>query len=1181
MKYNSFIKEHRDITMSGTKRYEDKSGEYYLQNLEKFQKNLNSNKKSITSLNLNNNTNNVKDNINYHSNKYIIKVKKKKICDELIPLPHMKQKNKIKNDYEKKNLYNAMDNAKYLRRYQYSNNISQKQIKMYKEMKKNEKIFLEKVKFIQIWWKTIFQIIKIQKYIRGYLYRIKLISILDIREKYIDKVLHFVKSFKKIFLYKYFRYLLLYNNYQKYYFRKWKDIIFKKIIIKKIRNSYKGNNITLITKKDDIDSDDTENYFNLFRTSINKNKSLMEIYANSSMQNKKKRQKNLSSSSFILKPKKNNLNIGIELSSSQILRKTNKNDFNDINKLNQTNYNRKKKQKSNKNKINNFKNDKNKINTNNNKINIKKKCIKEKSFNDLKSNYKTNYKTKNNNSNKNLGFFNNTNNINNELTKSTYINSYSNNARLSVGGKSNIIKTQKSKKLHKFAESNLSNYSSHIFTNKNNKKKRKKVYENKLNYYNNKLNIENKEKLQPYTESILNESQFSIILNSSTINNDKNTFNFNNETEKTNKTKNNNNCISSPYLLVENEYLLKKFFEGWTKKTIFKLIIKKGYISKNIIIFEGKIMKILKKRLFNIFINKYKKCCDYLNLVDFVEFLNDLKMKIIIKDILYISIKFFLLKYFKIYKDIIFRKIIFENLIEYKINKINSVKKKNKGIKKRNKINLFYSDYDLEHNNFVTEIPFNNYNNNFINNNINLNNNTNNCYIINNLNYNDNNFISKQDDINSFGINPSKIIKYPKNIYRQKKLKQSLALYKFNNNILINDDFNDNNIIDNCSIFQYNINSKIKINKKNPVIYKHNLSKSVLVPNNADYFKPDITAQKNQLTMVINLVERHKKSNNYNLFLSFFKKWKNLINYNIPNINNNSININKNIRNKKNIIKEDNSFKKMKNNNINFSGGTTDFDDLTKNTFATDGFRTESDSKSENKITIKPLSLTSNNKTINAENNKGVYKKKTISINSNKILNNTKKNKINNNENSINKIKLSNNNIHENFEIKEISENKVDKKPLSDKNLNLLTKKNDNLGYSTPEEYFGFKKNNKIEEMEICFFPLSDNISQINTKDNIKKNKYLNSFDNDIINNEKQNEFNEIQQKEIIIEAIEEYNENEGDNGNIIQIIRNELKNEQNNILFKTFSNLKRNYKINFIEQKDEDIRNKSMNDIV
>ena len=59
MKYNSFVKEHRDITMSGNKRYEDKSGEYYLQNLGKFQKNnLNYNQKSITSLNINNNNNN-------------------------------------------------------------------------------------------------------------------------------------------------------------------------------------------------------------------------------------------------------------------------------------------------------------------------------------------------------------------------------------------------------------------------------------------------------------------------------------------------------------------------------------------------------------------------------------------------------------------------------------------------------------------------------------------------------------------------------------------------------------------------------------------------------------------------------------------------------------------------------------------------------------------------------------------------------------------------------------------------------------------------------------------------------------------------------------------------------------------------------------------------------------------
>ena len=164
MKYNSFIQEHRDVTMSGTKRYEDKSGEYYLQNLDNIQKNnLNLIQKSVTSLNINNNNNdNINNYNNYYSDKNINQVNKKKLNEELIPIPTVKQKNKIKNDYEKKNLFNAMGNAKYIRRYQYSNKISKKQIEQYKEMQKNEKIFFDKIKFIQIWWKTIYQIIKIQ-----------------------------------------------------------------------------------------------------------------------------------------------------------------------------------------------------------------------------------------------------------------------------------------------------------------------------------------------------------------------------------------------------------------------------------------------------------------------------------------------------------------------------------------------------------------------------------------------------------------------------------------------------------------------------------------------------------------------------------------------------------------------------------------------------------------------------------------------------------------------------------------------------------------------------------------------------------------------------------------------------------------------------------------------------------
>ena len=41
------------------------------------------------------------------------------------------------------------------------------------DIQKNEKL-LERIKYLQLWWKTIFQIIKIQKYLRGFLHRVKL-----------------------------------------------------------------------------------------------------------------------------------------------------------------------------------------------------------------------------------------------------------------------------------------------------------------------------------------------------------------------------------------------------------------------------------------------------------------------------------------------------------------------------------------------------------------------------------------------------------------------------------------------------------------------------------------------------------------------------------------------------------------------------------------------------------------------------------------------------------------------------------------------------------------------------------------------------------------------------------------------------------------------------------------------
>ncbi len=121
MRYNSFLKENKDVTMVGTKRYDDKSGEYYLLNSEKLHK-KNSNflfQKYNTKPNLINN-----------NNKNLIRVNKKKTYDELVPLPKVKQKNKIKCEYDEKNLNNAINNAKYIRRYQYSKNLITKQNKI-------------------------------------------------------------------------------------------------------------------------------------------------------------------------------------------------------------------------------------------------------------------------------------------------------------------------------------------------------------------------------------------------------------------------------------------------------------------------------------------------------------------------------------------------------------------------------------------------------------------------------------------------------------------------------------------------------------------------------------------------------------------------------------------------------------------------------------------------------------------------------------------------------------------------------------------------------------------------------------------------------------------------------------------------------------------------------------------
>ena len=71
------------------------------------------------------------------------------------------------------------------------------------EIKNSEKI-IERIKYLQLWWKTIFQMIKIQKYIRGFLQRIKLSKIMKLKSKINPGIVLLSKSIKNN-IYKSFR----------------------------------------------------------------------------------------------------------------------------------------------------------------------------------------------------------------------------------------------------------------------------------------------------------------------------------------------------------------------------------------------------------------------------------------------------------------------------------------------------------------------------------------------------------------------------------------------------------------------------------------------------------------------------------------------------------------------------------------------------------------------------------------------------------------------------------------------------------------------------------------------------------------------------------------------------------------------------------------------------------------
>ena len=202
LKLASYIKANNDVTLHGTKRFTDKSGEYYLKNVQ-----LQNSKQDLSSKSRRLSLNHPQNLENCLNSGNIGKIKKSasKIVtllpeNSLTPIPKKDGINKLglANGYGKKELKNAERTAVFIRRMEYATSMK-RQMGDGKGLKSQAK----KIALIQEWWKTMFKIIKLQKNVRGFLFRKKLMSNLEHQEK----LLQFITEFDNIhnyYLYKNF-----------------------------------------------------------------------------------------------------------------------------------------------------------------------------------------------------------------------------------------------------------------------------------------------------------------------------------------------------------------------------------------------------------------------------------------------------------------------------------------------------------------------------------------------------------------------------------------------------------------------------------------------------------------------------------------------------------------------------------------------------------------------------------------------------------------------------------------------------------------------------------------------------------------------------------------------------------------------------------------------------------------
>ena len=118
--------------------------------------------------------------------------------NSLTPIPKKEGINKtgFANGYKKKELNDAQRTAVFIRRLEYATSMKKKLIKDNDEKEDEKKII-----FIQQWWKTMHKVIKLQKNLRGFIFRKKLMNNLEHQEK----LYQFITEFDNIYNYHIFR----------------------------------------------------------------------------------------------------------------------------------------------------------------------------------------------------------------------------------------------------------------------------------------------------------------------------------------------------------------------------------------------------------------------------------------------------------------------------------------------------------------------------------------------------------------------------------------------------------------------------------------------------------------------------------------------------------------------------------------------------------------------------------------------------------------------------------------------------------------------------------------------------------------------------------------------------------------------------------------------------------------